>query len=70
MIDPASTSIFTRGRRDTARTASASSCSPTSGMVSIEMRSPRMLCRSASEIAPMATRPTWAPPPITMMRLP
>ena len=37
------------GRRATARTASASACSPTSGMVSTEMCSPRMLCRSASE---------------------
>ena len=40
---PASTSAFARGNRATARTASASGCSPTSGMVSTEMRSPRML---------------------------
>src|SRR6185295_2471844 len=52
---PASTSIFTRGSRPVARTAAASSCSLTSGIVSTEMRSPRMLWRSASVIAPIAT---------------
>ena len=53
--EPASTRSRTRGRRTTARTALASSLSPTSGMVSIEIRSPRMLCRSASVMAPSAT---------------
>lgn len=59
-----------RGRRATARTASASAASPTRGMVSMEICSPRMLWRSASEMAPMATWPTCAPPPMMMMRLP
>ena len=68
--DPASTSSRTRGSSTTARTAAASSCSPTSGIVSTEMRSPRMLCRSASRIAPIATWPTCAPPPMMTMRLP
>ena len=49
--DPASTSAFIRGSLAHARTASASGCSPTRGIVSTEMRSPRMLWRSASEIA-------------------
>ena len=44
--------------------------SPTSGMVSTEMRSPRRLWRSASLTAPSATWATCAPPPTTMMRLP
>ena len=70
MIDPASTSSRTRGRRTTARTALASASSPTSGIVSTEIRSPRILCRSASAIAPSATWPTCAPPPMMMMRLP
>ena len=70
MIEPASTSRRTRGSRTTDRTAPASASSPTSGMVSTEMRSPRMLCRSASVIAPSATWPTWAPPPMMTMRLP
>jgi hypothetical protein len=48
----------------------ASACSPTSGIVSTEMCSPRILCRSASDTAPMATCPTCAPPPMMMMRLP
>ena len=56
--DPASTSALTLGSRSTARTASARGCSPTRGIVSTEMCSPRMLCRSASEIAPIATWPT------------
>src|SRR5438093_1867806 len=43
MSEPASTSSRTRGRRATARTAAVSACSPTSGIVSTEMRSPRML---------------------------
>ena len=59
-----------RGSRVTARTASARLFSPTRGIVSTEMCSPRMLWRSASEMAPMATWPTWAPPPMMMMRLP
>ena len=68
--EPASTSARARGRRVTARTASASGVSPTSGIVSTEMCSPRMLWRSASEIAPIATCPTWAPPPTMITRLP
>jgi len=67
---PASTSTRARCSRATARTASASCSSPTSGIVSTEMRSPRMLWRSASDTAPCATMPTWAPPPITITRLP
>jgi hypothetical protein len=39
-------------------------------MVSTLIFSPRMLCRSASPMAPMATCPTWAPAPTTMIRLP
>ena len=58
---PASTSSLTRGSRAVARTAAASSCSPTSGIVSMEMRSPRMLWRSASAIAPIATMPDLRP---------
>ena len=50
--DPARTSSRTRGSRTTARTAAAISCSPTSGIVSTEIRSPRMLCRSASDDRP------------------
>src|SRR4029453_10162118 len=59
-----------RGRRAPPRRGSASVCSPTSGMVSTEMCSPRMLWRSASEMAPSATWPTCAPPPMMMIRLP
>ena len=67
---PASTTTRARGSRPTARTAAASASSPTSGIVSTEMRSPRMLCRSASLIAPTATWPTCAPPPMMITRLP
>ena len=70
MSAPASTRARARGRRVTARTASASGLSPTRGIVSTEMCSPRMLWRSASEIAPIATWPTCAPPPMMMIRLP
>src|SRR2546423_927856 len=40
------------------------------GIVPTLIFSPRILWRSASAIAPSATWPTWAPPPMTMMRLP
>ncbi len=62
MIAPAITRMRARGRRATARTAAARFVSPTSGIVSTEIRSPRMLCRSASLIAPSATCPTYAFP--------
>ena len=70
MSAPASTRARARWSRATARTACASWSSPTRGIVSTEIRSPRILCRSASETAPWATMPTWAPPPMTMTRLP
>src|SRR6266542_403731 len=70
MSAPASTSATARGSRATARTASDRSRSPTIGIVSMLIFSPRMLWRSASEIAPSATCPTCAPPPTTMIRLP
>ena len=54
---PAGASAFIPGRRAHARTVSAKTCSPTSGIVSTEMCSPRMLCRSASEIAPYGDLP-------------
>ena len=63
MIEPASTSSRARGRSATARTADAIASSPTSGIVSTEIRSPRRLCRSASDTAPSATWATCAPPP-------
>ena len=50
--------------------AAASSSSPTRGMVSTEIFSPRMLCLSASATAPTTTCPTCAPPPTTMIRFP
>src|ERR1035437_1231127 len=67
---PASTRPSTRGSRATALTASAISFSPTRGMVSTEIRSPRMLWRSASLTAPMTTPEAWAPAPTTMTRRP
>ena len=70
MIEPARTSRRARGRSATARTAAAISASPTSAIVSTEIRSPRRLWRSASLTAPSATCATWAPPPTTMIRLP
>ena len=70
MIEPARTSSRARGRSATARTAAAMFSSPTSGMVSTLIRSPRRLCRSASLTAPSATWATCAPPPTTMIRLP
>src|SRR6266508_588058 len=68
--DPASTSATSRGSLATARAALARFSSPTIGMVSTLIFSPRMLCRSASPIAPRATWPTCAPAPTTMIRLP
>ena len=62
--------MWARGRSATARTAAAMFSSPTSAIVSTEMRSPRRLCRSLSDTAPSATCATWAPPPTTMTRLP
>src|SRR5664280_778015 len=70
MIEPARTRHRARGRSATARTAPAMFASPTRAIVSTEMRSPRRLCRSASETAPSATWATCAPPPTTMIRLP
>ena len=70
MIDPARTSRRARGRSATARTAAAMFSSPTSGIVSTLIRSPRRLWRSASLTAPSATWATCAPPPTTMTRLP
>ena len=70
MIEPARTSSRARGRSATARTAAAMFASPTSGIVSTLIRSPRRLWRSASLTAPSATWATWAPPPTTMIRLP
>ena len=70
MIEPARTSIRARGRSATARTAAAMFSSPTSGIVSTEIFSPRRLCRSASVTAPSATWATCAPPPTTITRLP
>ena len=70
MIEPARTSSRARGRSATARTAAAMFSSPTSGIVSTLIRSPRRLWRSASLTAPSATWATWAPPPTTMIRLP
>ena len=54
----------------TARTADAMISSPTSGMVSTEIFSPRMLWRSASVTAPSATWAICAPPPTMITRLP
>ena len=68
--DPASTSMDARGSRATASTASARVCSPTRGIVSTDIRSPRMLWRSASFTAPIATCATWAPPPMMITRDP
>src|SRR4029079_16875589 len=68
--DPARTRMWARGRSATARTASAICFSPTSAIVSTLIRSPRRLWRSASVTAPRLTWATWAPPPITMTRLP
>ena len=70
MIEPARTSSRARGRSATARTAAAMFASPTSGIVSTLIRSPRRLWRSASLTAPSATWATCAPPPTTMIRLP
>ncbi len=70
MSDPARTRMDALGRRTTASTAWARSSSPTRGMVSTEIRSPRMLCRSASFTAPIATWATCAPPPMMMTREP
>ena len=70
MIEPARTSSRARGRSATARTAAAMFASPTSGIVSTLIRSPRRLWRSASLTAPSATWATCAPPPTTMTRLP
>ena len=70
MIAPARTRQQARGRSATARTAAAMFSSPTSAIVSTLMRSPRRLCRSASETAPSATWATWAPPPMTITRFP
>ena len=70
MIEPARTSSRARGRSATARTAAAMFSSPTSGIVSTLIRSPRRLWRSASLTAPSATWATCAPPPTTMIRLP
>ena len=70
MSEPASTRQRARGRSATARTAAAMFSSPTSAMVSTLMRSPRRLCRSASDTAPSATWATCAPPPTTITRFP
>src|SRR6266508_140343 len=67
---PASTTATARGSLATARTALARFSSPTIGIVSTLIFSPRMLCRSASPMAPTATWPTCTPAPTTMIRLP
>src|SRR6266511_2592512 len=68
--DPASTSATARGSLATARAALVRFSFPMIGMVSTLIFSPRILCRSASPIAPRATWPTCAPAPTTMIRLP
>ena len=69
-MDPANTNALTRGSSDNASTASAMSFSPTNGIVSTLILSPRMLCLSASVIAPSATCDTCAPPPNISTRFP
>ena len=53
--EPANTKTCALGSLDTASVASAIFSSPTIGSVSTLIRSPRILCLSASVIAPKAT---------------